>query len=346
MITRVASTASLCLLLGACAAPSGLDNSPRPARSGNGGDTPVALPAAPLSRQQDGSYTPGALFMKAHGAFLLEQEYWQPQVEANLSLMSDAEVKSQAGDFNLAHIRARGSDRFYVDPDSFLKLGFEYGRRDYEFSAGATGAHDEVLENASLVLGYGTFIDEWTLLELDFKPGVWTDFSGTLHGDDWKFHGRALATIKFYDDMDLYYKVGVEVSDVYEDLDVYPLLGLSYAFDPMWRVDVLLPREARVSCELSPATALDIALEMDGGEYRIRAPRNAVNDHIGRDINVQELKLSFGARHRLSKLFSVHARVGTTLLGDYKWQSNATGIEYDGAIEPQIYGEIGFGLTF
>ena len=101
---------------------------------------------------------------------------------------------------------------------------------------------------------------------------------------------------------------------------------------------------ARLTAALSDSTAIDLSLDLEGDSYRIRPPASDPNHDIQHYVDVQELKASFGLYHRIDKGFSLHGRVGTTLLGDNSWGPGT--IDTDGTLEPQLFIEVGFGLDF
>lgn len=309
---------------------------------------PAWSPVLPVTQEQ---YTPAALFMNTHGGFVLGMEPWSPDISVSFLSMADAEVKGEPGDFNLRYGKAHAEGKFYVDPDSYLYGEVDYSQRSYQFSTGALGAHDERLYRSSATVGVGTFIDkgsDTTLLELEFSPGLWTDFSGTTHHNDWQFYGRALMTWRYMDG--LYFKGGAEYTGVFRDVPVYGLLGVSWVINPanpIWRVDVLLPRDIRLTADLSDDASLYLGLELDGGVYEIRAPKNsAVNPGISRRVSVQEMNLVLGGHHMLGKNLSFFGRVGSALTGDYHFRSNDPAAIYDGGMEPQLFAEFGFGWNF
>jgi hypothetical protein len=100
---------------------------------------------------------------------------------------------------------------------------------------------------------------------------------------------------------------------------------------------------ARLTANLSDSTAMNLSLDLEGDSYRIRPPASAAQHYI----DVQELNASFGLHHRIDKGFSLHGRVGTTLLGDYTWgDGRVNSTNTDGTLEPQLFIEVGFGLDF
>ena len=289
---------------------------------------------------------PVVLFMKDHGDFMVAREPWRPDAQASVLFLSDSEVKGESGDFNLQHTRFDIERRIHLPhTDSFVDVGLQYGNRNYEFSPGTVGASDETLHRASVTLTYGQFIDPDTLFELDFNPGVWSDFSDeTLHHQDWQFYGRGLATWRY--SKDIYFMGGVEYSGLFRGLDVYPVLGMAYIIDENWRFDMLLPRQIRLTYNESEHNSVYVSVDLDGGEYQIRAPSSGVlPSRTPRTVNVQEFEASIGGLHRFNANLSVQGRIDMTMGGDYRFLSNAA-TDYDGQLEPQIFVDIGFGWTF
>ena len=118
----------------------------------------------------------------------------------------------------------------HIDPNSFVDFGAKYNNREYEFSTGVVGAHNETLHRGSASLTYGLFLDQDTLIEAEFEPGVWSDFSNsTLHHEDWQFFGNARMTWRY--SKELFLKAGVEYSPLFRDIDVYATLGLAWLID-------------------------------------------------------------------------------------------------------------------
>ena len=255
----------------------------RPTRSLGNLATPN--PAFDLSRiPQDQNYTPIALFTKTHGEFMLAREPWRPDVQASVLAMADVEVNGEPGDFNLRHARADIQRRIFIsDPDSVITVGAQFGERDYEFtSLVPNGTHDESLYRASISLNYGRFLDENTLVEVEFNPGVWSDFSSALNHEDWQFYGKAMATWRY--SQELFLVGGVEHSGLFRDLDVYPVAGLAWIPDRQWRLDVYLPRRIRLTHSPTEHTSIYFSVDLDGGDYEIEspAPRAPTRDQCAR----------------------------------------------------------------
>src|SRR5688572_33364665 len=84
-------------------------------------------PSLPRSAEefalQDRDYSARALFMEAHGKFLSARDRYRPMLEASYLMQRTAEIKNEAGHFDLDHVKVDGRLRFPVYPDSYLILG-------------------------------------------------------------------------------------------------------------------------------------------------------------------------------------------------------------------------------
>jgi hypothetical protein len=339
MIYRVAVIGLLCITT-ACSVPQHL-NTGNSTNFDAGLTTPVNVsPSATTSWSPSPQYAPGELFMKEHGDFMLRHEPWRPDVITTVSTISDSEIKNKDGDFNLVQGKILADGRIHISDDGFLNVGVKYTQRNYKWNGAAT-ASDDSLIGASATLGLGYFVNDSTLIEANFQPGVYSDFSGTLHHGDWEFYGNALMTFEV--SRNIYFKVGAEHSGIFRDLDAFPVAGVSLIMGPSLRFDLLAPKMARLTANLSDSTAMNLSLDLEGDSYRIRPPASAAQH----SIDVQELNASFGLHHRIDKGFSLHGRVGTTLLGDYTWgDGRVNSTNTDGTLEPQLFIEVGFGLDF
>jgi hypothetical protein len=308
--------------------------------------SPDATNAAPQNPQ---NYAPDAQFMQHHGKFMLKREPWRPEASVSGLYTDGAGVKGEPGTFDMTHVKADIVRRVNLaDYDMFVNFGFRYENRHYSFSPAAQGAPGGTgqvaanvdLNRASALIQYGHFLTQDTLLEVDFTPGVWTDFSGTLHGDDWQFYGKGLMTWRY--DEQLFLMVGGEYSGLFRSVDVYPMIGTAWIPDPQWRVDVLLPRRVRLTHIPDDYNSIYLSVDLDGGNYEVSAPTPGQRS---RRISAQEFAVSLGGEHRVDAHLSVFGRVGTTIGGHYEFRANGAGA-YDGTLEPQVFAEIGLGWSF
>ena len=307
-----------------------------------GGSTVVAARAessTSVAQDPQRDYSPEALFHEAHGDFLSGMERFKPSIHARFRGLPSAELSSENGNFDSWQIGGDAMVPLITDPDSVVLLGgFFEGRRFENEPAFPVG--DENLYEVGLHLGYGQFITDDTYVEGVFSPGVFSDLDGSLKSDDWEFHGRVLGTYR--SDEHLFLKGGLEVSDVFEDLAVYPLVGVSWLFSPNWRLDVLLPREIELSYLVDPATTLFVGLALDGREYHRRS--SSVTGKVTSNFLTQELDVYLGGLHRFNDHLSAFGRFGASIAGHYEFQ--VPGATIDGQIEPTIMFEVGVGWDF
>ncbi len=333
MINRVAACGLLCLLT-ACSVPM---NGDAPGSNSGADNRSVAIPQ---------NYAPNALFMRQHGDFMLRREPWRAEAQISGLVMKSDEIKGEPGSFDILHAKADVERRIHLaDPSTFVDVGVQYGHRHYSFSPRAQATPggapaNVVLSRATATIQYGQFLDKDTLIEVDFVPGVWTDFGGTLHGDDWQFYGRGLLTWRYSNE--LFLLVGAEHSGLFRGLEIYPIAGVAWIPDEQWRVDVLLPRQVRLTHTPNDHNSVFLSVDLDGGNYQTRAPSP---QKTPRRMSAQEFEVSLGGQHRFNANLSAFLRIGTTIGGHYEIQSNGPD-SYDGTLEPQAFAEFGFGWTF
>ena len=211
----------LSLLLGSCATtPTHRLSIPVGSASGS------AQPDAAIAQD----YSPSAIFHEAHGDFLARRNRFRPAFRGSFLAMPNASLNNDPGDFDVTQFKAEGGAPFVVDPDSVGTIGGLVKARRYEFSSNTPGLEDETVWGLGMTFGFGRFVNDETLVELEFAPGVYSDLDGSLHHNDWQFFGKGLVT--FHHSDELYLKGGVEVTEVFDDVPVYPLLGLSWLFQP------------------------------------------------------------------------------------------------------------------
>ncbi len=306
------------------------------------GSTP-AWPASTFSARpvfpQDEDYSPSSLFTDNHGDFILQHDRFEPMARFDILWQPDSDIKGEPGDFDLTYPTADVKIPLAVDPDTFVTLGGYFGVRSYDTS-GTFVADSDNLYEIGAYLGVGTFVNEDFLLEGLFYPGIYSDLDGGLNSKDWQWYFDALGV--FRTNEDLFWKIGVSHSGLFKDMDVYPLLGVSYIIDAQWRIDVLLPRSAEVSYALNPSTILLADLTLDGNQYQTHSVSVSGS---GSAAHVQELLIGVGAIYRFNDQVSMFGKLGTTLAGDYDYTSG-NGLRSDGSLTSGLFLTLGLGLDF
>ena len=360
MITRHIVFWAPALLLAACAVP--VPDAPAPlARTPLGRDAappPDPLAAAdssPMSRgavaaasaaaalAQDQDYSARGMFMQYHGDFWVRHRRYEPQVEIAFQGLQSGSTQDEAGHFDLQNYQVDARVPAPLDPDTYLLVGGFADARRYQFSssAEAAGAFDETLWWAGPRIGFGTFVTDDSLLEVEFLPNVSTDFDDTLNSKDYQWFGNGLFT--FRHSQNLFLKIGFEVSELFDDVAAYPTLGLSWLMSDSLRLDILAPRKAELAWNMSTATLLYTGFYLDGNEARVRTPVSAGKQEV--DVNWQEITWRLGTIFRFNDHFSVFADGGLTVAGDYEWRSG-TGANWSGTLEPSFIFRAGMGLDF
>ena len=305
------------------------------------GSSSTAGSAAARILQQGKDYSPRSLFSEYHGQYLQRSRRYEPAIRASYQALYDAEVKNEPGSFDLDNYRIDATVPFVVDPDNQIRVGARYGARHYKFSDTVTGAEDDTYHEAGVTLGFGSFFSDSLYFEGKFTPGLYSDLDNTPHTEDYKWYGNALLVGRANEDV--FWKLGVGYDGRFEDLPVYPRLGLTWVMSPNFRFDLLAPEYVEFSWLPSPSVIATLGGEVVGNEYRTYS--SVATGKIARDQEVQEINGYLGLTIRLNDNFGVFGKAGLTLGGDYEIR-DAAGQNYKGSLETNFYFEFGFGIDF
>jgi hypothetical protein len=292
---------------------------------------PGAARAEPLSAKDR--------FLEAHGDFADKARRFIPMFELGALYMPEGEVRDEQGEFELRYYKFDGLAPIPVGRDTFLLVGALAAARDYDFED-VIGADDDILYSAALRLGAGYFFNDDLVGQAYWQPSLYSDLDGTLNSRDWRlWYGAALLTYRLQDD--LFLKGGVLVTDV-ADTGALPLIGVSWIFLPAWRLDILIPRVLEVSWGPIRVLNVHVGLEIEPEEFHIRY--KTPGGEAQTDVHVQDIRAYIGAIYRITDNFSVFVKGGSTVGGYYDWR-DADG-KYDGTLEPSLFVQAGFGLSF
>lgn len=338
------SWAALPLLAAGCAAPLPHFDDGKYDAKYDVGSAAAAGPAAVAStalRAQDEDYSPSGMFMSAHGDFMLKRRRFQPMASADILWQPNSDVSSEPGDFNLTQYDIDAKVPIAIDPDAYLELGGYFGARHYDTSS-SFAMPSETFYDLGLYLGGGGFVNDDLLIEGSFYPGIYSDFDGTLTHSDYQWYFDALAVWRTQED--LFWKFGLTHDGIFKDVEVYPLLGVSYVINSQWRLDILLPRSAEISFTPDPESPKTIVLAevtLDGNQYEA----HSVAVSGGSATHVQEIRVGLGGIYRFNDMFSLFGRIGATVGGDYEL-TDGNGSYATGTLDPALYLSLGFGLDF
>ena len=301
---------------------------------------------------QGGSdYSVTALFREAHGEFMDRRERYDPAVEFRARWMPNQSVRNEQGDFDLFGYDFDAEFPVVIYPDVYLKFGvYQYGRR-YQTSSGfgSTAARpgnnwgDETLTAAGVKFGFGFFLSDNVLFEMETRPGVYSDMEGTLTRKDYDYPSSAMMTVQANND--LFFKFGARYNQVYEDAPWLPWLGLSWDLGSGLRLDLMAPEYVELAWWTSGSTAFSFGAQVQGAQYRVRS--SAATGKQQRNLNVQEVFAYLGVTHRMSDSFSLSARAGAILAGDYDLETGASSFDTtEGALDQGLYVDVTMGIDW
>ena len=300
--------------------------------------------------QNPDKYTLRHLFMEAHGDFMNRRERYDAPIELRAKVMPNQRVNHEPGTFDMLGYDFDADLPVLVAPDGFLKFGAYYQGRSYGFSnafgsqGNAPGSlGDEVLHAAGIKLGFGTFLDPNWLFEMETAPGVWSDWDGGLHHEDFDFPSYALFTVRTMETFFL--KFGVRYNQIYEEAPWLPYLGFAWEITEGFRCDVLAPEKFELSFWPSSSTGILAGCEVTGAEYEVRTSLAAGDQRDS--LQVQEVIAYLGLIHRFGESFSFRGRAGAIVAGDYDLANGAASFNHvEGALDQGFYADVSFGFDF
>lgn len=304
---------------------------------------------------QDSDYSLRGMFQQAHGAFMSGKGRYEPMASVSLGFYPNQRVNHNPGDFDVLHYGFDADFPFVLSPDGYLLLGVYSKSRTYEFTSSTT-LGDETVHGIGVKFGFGAFLDENTLLEVEVHPGVWSDLDAGLHHEDYDYPAFALMTWRAT--KDLYWKAGLRYNQIYEDAPWLPYLGVSWDITGMmtpsgatyedggaWRLDVMLPEYLELSYWPTTDTGLTWGIDVAGAEYHVRTSLAAGRQRD--DLRVQEVTTHLGFIHRWTDTLSLQARAGAVIAGDYGLTTGAAGFAVvDGALDQGFFATVSLGIDW
>lgn len=301
--------------------------------------------------QEPVDYSLRGMFMTNHGEFMSRRERYDPQVKLRARVLPEIGVDHEPGSFNLLDYQFDVETPAYVAPDGYLKFGAYYGDRRYDFSRnfGTNGngpngnLGDETLTNTGVKLGFGVFLDDNILLEVETDPGLWSDLDGGLHHNDFDFPSSALLTFRTMPN--LFFKVGARYNQIFEDAPWLPYLGVSWEIVEGLRFDLLAPETVELSFWPNPSTGFLLGSEVVGAEYHVRTSEATGSQRA--NARVQELFGYVGLMHRFTDHVSLTGRTGAVFTGRYDLTSGAATYDrVEGQLDTGWFAELMLGFDF
>lgn len=343
---RVVFAACLLVATAATQAPASFD-SPQPRTAATTPDwltaTGSGLRSATLPQDPpQGDYALREVFQGAHGDFLMRRERYDPQVELSSRFFPSAKIEGEPGTFDLLQYDFDVDLAAPIYPDVYLKFGGYFGARDYMTSE-SFGMADEKLFHTGVHLGFGAFLDDYTLLEFKISPGLWSDLDGSIIHKDYDFPGELVLTMRPMDDF--FWKIGARYNQVFEEAPWLPVLGLGWEITEGLRLDITLPEHIELSYWPASSTGYLLGFDITGGQYHVRT--SAATGRQRADVQVQEIVAYFGIMHRMNDNLSVYGKVGMSLAGDYDLSDGSAGFNrIEGDFGTTVFAELGLGFDF
>jgi hypothetical protein len=344
-----------CLVAAAAAAQAPASHSTAPERGG-GLFEPSALSDSARADyggsvpQGEVDYSLRALFLQQHGDFMNRRERFRPDIALRGRVFPNQRINGEPGSFDMFGYDFDANVNAVVSPDGYLKFGAYYSGRRYVTSTAfgtagnASGIADETLIGTGVKLGFGVFLSDNVMLEVETAPGAWSDLDDTLHHEDFDFPSMGVFTFRSLDN--LFFKLGARYNQVYEDAPWLPVLGLGWEITEGFRLDIMAPESIEMSWWPGADHNLGILFggEVTGAEYHVHTSE-AINQRD--DVRVQEVVTYLGLVARLSDNISFIARSGLVVAGDYDLTTGAAGFNRsEGALDQGFFADLTFGISF
>ncbi len=298
--------------------------------------------------QGEVDYTLWGQFRLHHGEFMDRRERYKPDIDLRARLLPNQRINHEPGSFDMLGYDFDGSVKALVSTDGYLTFGAYYQGRRYVTSSAfgtagnAGGIGDETLVGVGAKLGFGVFLSDNVLMEVETHPGAWSDLDDGLHHEDFDFPSHALFTFRAIDNF--FFKIGARYNQVYEDAPWLPYLGFSWEVVEGFRLDVLAPESLEMSFWPSSSFGILFGAQVTGAEYHVHTDE-ALNERD--NVRVQEVVSYLGLVSRFNDNASFMARAGLVVAGDYDLSTGESGFNRsEGALDQGFFAEISFGLSF
>jgi hypothetical protein len=306
--------------------------------------------------QDDGraDYSVSTLFREAHGEFMDRRERYDPSLELRARWMPNQRINGEPGSFDLFGYDFDVEFPVVIYPDSYLLFGlYQYGRHYSTTtpfgSANNPGINsegnwgDQTLTAAGARLGFGVFVADNVLFEMETNPGVYSDLDGTLTHKDYDFPSSAMVTIQATDNF--FWKLGARYNQVYEDAPWLPWLGFSWEVVEGVRIDLMAPEYVELSWWPSGSTAIALGAQVQGAQYRVRSSSGTGKQRA--NLQIQEVIVYAGLTQRFTDHFSLNVRGGAVVAGDYFLTTGAASFDpAEGALDQGFYADVTFGIDW
>ncbi len=258
-------------------------------------------------------------FSKVHGDFF--KLFLSDNSDAKLKyiLEKGQKDKNTSAEYDLDYFSFNGELPVPQSRDSFFRFGFDYGLRMYDFQGTGNflgGLDSQDLHRIKFSPGYGTFINDNLLLTGNFDLGLFTNFQKSPDFDQLKYYANVKLVWRLNPGSLLY--LGIERSDNFDDLTVYPLLGIKLLTEKgEFKISLDLPKELKLDYNITSKSQLYFLVSILGEKYRIAAgdPEREFN------VFIQDKRVGLGANHWFTNHIAFNFEVGLTVASDFEFET-------------------------
>jgi hypothetical protein len=306
-------------------------------------------PSYASSIQDPQDYSMLRIFKQTHGDFMNRRERLDPNVEISTRMLGMRRVGDEPGSFDLLGYNFDAEIPALITTEAYVLIGAYYDARRYLTSSNfgtannVSGFGDETIVATGLRLGFGWFLTEDVLFELEANPGVWSDLEDGMNSEYYDSPGMALFTVRA--SPSFFFKVGARYNQIFEDAPWLPVLGFSWEVTDGFRIDVLAPERAEMSFWPSASTGFLVGAQVYGGEYHVHT--SLATGKQRDDLQVQEVIVYGGLMQRMNDHLSLTLRGGIVVAGDYDLTTGGAGFDrVEGALDQALFAEISLGITW
>ncbi len=199
-------------------------------------------------------------------------------VEGDASFVGSGEINRASRSFgDISEIEASfGAISSYQLTDKFLlRLGAEWER--FSFDPDRSAPVPETLEDVNLVLGADIQVTPAILMRIDFRPGLYGEFSQLSTGS---FFMPIQIGGSYFVSPQLLFVAGIGIN--YEnDLPVFPAIGVRWQATPKFLVDLVLPKPS-LDYQLTDKLTAFLGANLLGATFR-------VGNRYGRDTGIRQI---------------------------------------------------------
>ncbi|MCB0324851.1 MAG: hypothetical protein KDD69_14810 [Bdellovibrionales bacterium] len=280
-------------------------------------------------------------FREAHGRFfhLLSSE--RTDLELGYRFEPSVEEDGGPGEYRLHAFDLELELPYALDRDFFLRGGFEYGARGYDFepvASPALAAGSELLHRVELLGGAGYFLSDDFLLTGLVAAGTYTNFVGGFDTAWLDYRAEGFAVYRINPGAQLL--LGVSRSQVFDEHTIVPLVGLRLlSATGHLHLSITAPVEARLTYRLNPAFELYAGGWAEGNLYHVEI------DDRSLDLHVHDRRLGSGATYWITKNITLGLEAGLLWGSELEFKLAEAG-QFDNDLKtaPYVAAGIGFAL--